>query len=73
VISNRFYTVNGEKWEARFFTKGEIFPHTDGMKVARQGVWARPVDSGWERGLFVGISWQEVSMDPDVLYMPTHK
>ena len=70
MISSRFYRVNGEKWEARFFTKGEIFPETDDVKVPRQGVWARPVVSGWERSSFVGVSWQYVRMDPDVLYMP---
>lgn len=70
MINNRFYNVDGEKWEARFFTKGEVFPDTDGMTAPRQGVWARPMDFGWERSSFVGVSWQHAKMDVDVLYMP---
>jgi len=70
MISTQYYTVKGEKWEARFFQKGEIFPETDKVKVPRQGVWARAVHSGWERSVFVGESWKHVSMEVDVLYMP---
>jgi hypothetical protein len=69
VIQSRYYKVNGAKWEARFFHKGQSFPET-GIGVPRQGVWARPVSSGWEESCFVGESWRFVQMDPDLLYFP---
>jgi len=71
VIQSRFYSVNGTKWEARFFNKGEVFPESD-RNVSRQGVWARPVSGEWERAIFVGSSWMSVRMTPDVLYFPDH-
>lgn len=72
LIHSRFYNVKGEKWEARFFQKGEPFPET-GLAAPRQGVWARPVSSGWESPVFVGGTWRFVTMDPDVLYLPQKK
>ncbi len=69
MIASRFYSVKGNKWEARFFHKGDIFPDGD-VKVPRQGVWARPVDFGWEFASFVGESWRSVQMETDLLYFP---
>ena len=61
--------MQGARWEARFFNKGETFPETD-MSVPRQGVWARQPDStGWERSVFVASAWRLVQMTPDVLYL----
>jgi hypothetical protein len=64
--------VQGARWEARFFSKGETFPESD-FKAARQGVWARPVSFGWEDARFVGSSWGSVQLDPDLLYFPEKK
>ncbi|MFH1114285.1 MAG: hypothetical protein V1792_10215 [Pseudomonadota bacterium] len=72
MIQNRFYNLNGEKWEARFFRKGEFFPDTGGQEVPRQGVWARSEYSGWECAVFVGTSWRFVNMDPSVQYLRDH-
>lgn len=72
MIENRYYTVNGTKWEARFFSKGELFPETD-TQVPRQGVWARPASRGWETAAYVGHAWAAVHLDPDVLYFPEKK
>jgi hypothetical protein len=72
MIDSRFYTVLGEKWEARFLRKGDLFPDTD-LLVPRQGVWARQVPDGWEEAVFVGRSWAEVAMDPHVLHMKERK
>jgi hypothetical protein len=70
MITSRYYNIKGEKWEARFFRKGEMFPATDELKVLKQGVWARPAHSGWEQAVFMGESWKHVSVQMDVLYMP---
>lgn len=72
MIQNRFYTAGGKKWEARFFHKGDIFPDTAGREVPRQGVWARPVDVGWEESVLVGTSWRFVNMDVAVDYLSDH-
>ncbi|GEM_PF-1100838 len=72
MIASRFYSANGVKWEARFFHKGDTFPEGD-VKVPRQGVWARPVDFGWEFASFVGESWRFVHMDTDLLHFPERK
>jgi len=66
VVESRFYNVKGVRWEARFFLKGELFPDSTCLKVPRQGVWARPMNYGWDRSLFVGESWRFVDMDLDV-------
>jgi hypothetical protein len=69
VIQSRFYNVQGTKWEARFFSKGETFPETD-LRVSRQGIWARRTDStGWENSVFVASSWSLIQMTPDILYL----
>ncbi len=72
MIASRYYTVDGIKWEARFFRKGDVFPEGN-LKVSRQGVWARPVEFGWEFACFAGESWRFVRMDADLLYFPEHK
>ena len=72
MIASRFYNAKGVKWEARFFHKGDIFPEGD-LKVPRQGVWARPVDFGWEFATFVGESWRLVQMETDLLHFPERK
>jgi hypothetical protein len=72
MIQSRFYRVNGTKWEARFFHKGEMFPDTD-TKVPRQGVWARAVSDGWDRACFAGNSWRSVTMDTDLSVFPERK
>ena len=72
MIESRFYRIKGIKWEARFFAKDELFPETT-TKVARQGVWARPASSGWEKALFAGNSWRFVNMDLDVSFLPELK
>jgi len=72
LIQSRFYRVSGNKWEARFFTKGETFPETD-LKAPRQGVWARPVSRGWADARFVGSSWGSIRLDPDLFYFPEKK
>jgi len=72
VIESRYFRANGIKWEARFFRKGEMFPEAD-AQAPRQGVWARPVDFGWEFANFVGESWRFVRMDPDLLHIPERK
>lgn len=69
MIQSRFYNVNGSRWEARFFQKGERFPDTE-REVPKQGIWASPAGSGWDRPCFVGYSWRVVRLDPDVLYLP---
>jgi len=70
LIQSRFYNLNGERWEARFFRKGELFPDTQGLEVSRQGVWARSEEAGWESAVFVGTSWRFVNMDLAVQYLP---
>jgi len=72
LIQSRFYNVNGVKWEARFFRKGETLPDTN-IEAPRQGIWAKPADSGWEHAAFVGHSWASVQFDPDLLYFPEKK
>lgn len=72
MIQSRFYRVNGTKWEARFFQKGDAFPDTD-IKVVKQGVWARPVSGGWDTACFVGHSWRFVTMDVDLSVLPERK
>ena len=72
MIQSRFYNVNGVRLEARFFTKGELFPDMD-VQVPKQGIWARPVDYGWECAAFVGSSWRFIRFDSDVLYLPDRK
>jgi hypothetical protein len=72
MIESRYYTINGIKWEARFFQKGNAFPDTTAV-VSRQGVWARPVGSGWEQARFIGSSWKFVRLDSDVFYLPERK
>jgi hypothetical protein len=72
VIASRYYNAKGVKWEARFFHKGDVFPDGN-LHVPRQGVWARPVDYGWESAIFVGYSWQVVHMDTDLLHLPERK
>lgn len=72
MISSRYYSANGVKWEARFFHKGDTFPEGN-AKVARQGVWARPVDLGWEFATFVGESWRFVQMATHLLHFPVQK
>ncbi|MEW6347434.1 MAG: hypothetical protein AB1646_00100 [Thermodesulfobacteriota bacterium] len=69
MIQSRFYNVNGAKWEARFFRKGETFPDSPALS-SRQGVWIRPVGAGWEGWIFVAESWKYVEMEPDVAYLP---
>ncbi len=69
MIQSRFYNVHGVRWEARFFRKGETFPGSD-AESPRQGVWMKPVNSGWESRLFVAESWKYVDMEPDVRYLP---
>ena len=69
-VHNRYYSVNGVKWEARFFHKGDSFPDAMNLQVPRQGVWARPDGRGWENAVFVGTSWQFVNMDLAVQYLP---
>jgi hypothetical protein len=64
--------VRGAKWEARFFTKGEIFPDTD-LKAPKQGVWARPITQVWDEAYFLGSSWGSVQLDPDLLHLPENK
>lgn len=73
MISSRYYNVNGEKWEARFFRKGDHFPDTLDRIVPKQGVWARPVDFGWDHSVFVGHSWKHVNMDVDLLHFPSRR
>ncbi|MDQ7782921.1 MAG: hypothetical protein RDU20_08590 [Desulfomonilaceae bacterium] len=70
MIQSRFYNLNGEKWEARFFRKGEFFPDTEEIAAPRQGVWARSERSGWDHSVFVGTSWRFVNMDLAVQYLP---
>lgn len=72
MIQSRYYSVNGHRWEARFFRKGEILPET-GFEVPRQGVWAKPVSSGWDNARFVGSSWRFVQMEPDLLHLPERR
>lgn len=72
MIQNRFYRVNGAKWEARFFRKGEVFPDTE-MEAPKQGVWARQASHGWDSAYFVGASWRSVNMDLDVRFLPEPK
>ncbi len=69
LIASRYYNVRGLKWEARFFRKGECFPHTD-VPVPRQGIWASPADGYWEQPTFLGESWRFVNLDPDLIYLP---
>jgi hypothetical protein len=69
LIYSRFYTVKGIKWEARFFSKGELFPETD-TQAPRQGIWAKPASRDWDIAVFVGHAWASVQLDPDVLYFP---
>lgn len=70
VISCRYYNVQGEKWEACFFRKGDVFPDTEEVTVPKQGVWARNMSLGWEHSCFFGESWRHVSMEAAVLYLP---
>ncbi|HMK36563.1 MAG TPA: hypothetical protein VK463_15930 [Desulfomonilaceae bacterium] len=72
MIDNRFYNINGIKWEARFFGKGEIFPETE-VRAPKQGIWARPVDFDWESAVFLGGSWRFIRLDSDVVYLPERK
>ncbi len=72
MIQNRFYRVNGTKWEARFFQKGELFPETD-TKVPKQGVWAKPISEEWASARFVGHSWRFVTMDVHLSVLPERK
>lgn len=69
LIQSRYYNVNGGKWEARFFQKGAEFPDTS-VSVERQGVWAKPAGSGWDRAVFVAASWRFVELELHVTCMP---
>ena len=69
MLQSRYYNVGGRKWEARFFRKGEFFPDTLHREVPKQGVWARPESVGWERAVFLGISWRFVTMESAVEYL----
>jgi hypothetical protein len=69
LVDKRYYKINGRKWEARFFTKGETFPETR-ISATRQGVWGKPVSATWEEALFMGYSWRFVNLDPDLLFFP---
>jgi len=72
MITSRFYNVNGMRWEARFFRKGDTFPGTEST-VPKQGVWARLETADWDSALFVGASWGLIQMDTDVLYLPERR
>ncbi len=69
MIQNRFYNLNGVRWEARFFRKGDPFPDTV-TSASRQGVWMRPVCAGWDRWIFAAESWKHVELEPDVIHIP---
>ncbi len=69
MIQNRFYTIRGSKWEARFFAKGEPFPDTD-MSAPRQGVWGKPIAEDWSTPRFLGHSWKNLDFDTAVRYLP---
>lgn len=72
MIQSRYYNVNGHRWEARFFRKGQPLPDSDAV-VPRQGVWAKPVSSGWDDARFIGESWRYVQMQPDLLQFPKRR
>ncbi|MEW6113486.1 MAG: hypothetical protein AB1664_15245 [Thermodesulfobacteriota bacterium] len=72
MVTSRYYNVNGIRWEARFFRKGDPFPDTM-VSALRQGVWARPASSSWNQAVFLGPSWNAVQLDTDVLYLPERK
>jgi hypothetical protein len=72
LADSRYYNINGRKWEARFFTKGETFPETQ-ISVPRQGVWGRPLDATWEESHFLGYAWRLVDLNPDLLFFPESK
>jgi len=72
MIESRFYRIKGVKWEARFFSKNELFPDTT-IEVPKQGIWARPESTGWERACFLGNSWRFINMDLDVSFLPERK
>lgn len=72
MIQCRYYNVRGVKLEACFFRKGDLFPET-GDAVPRQGVWARPMGFAWEHRYYLGGSWQNVRLDPDLIYLPEKK
>lgn len=72
MIVSRFYKINGVRWEARFFGKGDLFPET-ARKVPRQGVWGRPNGCDWHEARFLGTSWRFVDLEPDLLFLPEEK
>lgn len=72
MIDRRYYRIGGQKWEARFFQKGERFPDTT-IDVSRQGVWACPELQGWDQARFLGNSWRFVNLDIDVSYLPENR
>ncbi len=69
MIQSRFYTVSGMKFEARFFTKGEVFPETNQV-VPKQGIWGCFSDADWTEALYLGTSWRFINLDVAVNYMP---
>lgn len=71
-VHSRYYKVDGETWEARFFHKWDRFPESD-FVAPRQGVWAKPKSAHWDEAVYVAECWRFVDMDPDVLYLPERK